>query len=115
MVRPIASALKWMLMTSAAAIFVASCSYKPRSAGTRGDTSAPHKWFLIAAPFTQEFPGGNLQAPLSKWPQITTFDAAETCEAGLQQAGNELQRPVQCIGSDDPRLNEQTGAMGDEG
>ena len=42
--------------------------------------------------------------PVSKWLRVTTFDTPERCDAALIEAHNELQRPVQCIASDDPRM-----------
>ena len=64
----------------------------------------PRTYFLIVAPVTREFPNGDMDAPLSKWLKVTTFDSDPVCEAELDQAENHLQRPVQCVASDDPRI-----------
>jgi len=64
----------------------------------------PRTYFLVVAPITREFPSGDMDAPLSKWMKVTTFDSDPACEAELDQAENHLQRPVQCVASDDPRI-----------
>src|SRR5579863_10653829 len=88
------------------AAILASCAYAHRFAHSSVETKMPRTWFLVTAPPTQEFPLGDLQARISKWQTVTTFDTAEACEAILEQAENHLQRPVQCIASDDPHLKE---------
>ena len=95
-----------------AAVILASCAYPHRFASSSVETSMPRAWFLVVAPFTREFPGGDIQAPLSKWSQVTTFDTAAGCDAILEQAQNHLQRPVRCVASDDPRLKEPAAALG---
>jgi hypothetical protein len=95
-----------------AAVIFASSGYPHRFANSSVETRMPRTWFLIVAPFTREFPGGDMQAPLSKWSQVTTFDTAEACDATLAQAENYLQRPVQCIASDDPQLSEPAAGVG---
>ena len=95
-----------------AAVVLASCASPHRFASSRVETRMPRTWFLVVAPFTREFPGGDMQAPLSKWSQVTTFDTAEACDGVLAQAENYLQRPVQCVASDDPRLKEPAAAGG---
>lgn len=87
-----------------AAVLVASCGYLHRSAHSKVEVIAPRTWFLLVAPFTREFPHGALEAPFSKWSLVRTFDTAAGCDAILEQAEDSLQRPVQCIASDDPRL-----------
>ena len=64
----------------------------------------PRTWFLVVAPITREFPSGDMHAPVAKWSKVTTFDSGPSCDAILDQAENHLQRPVQCIASDDPRI-----------
>ena len=59
---------------------------------------------LIAAPITQEFPTGDMHAPASKWVKVKTFETGPTCDLELEEAENHLQRPVQCMASDDPRI-----------
>ena len=87
------------------ALAVASCGYLHRSARAgKVEVSAPRTWLLLVAPFTREFPHGDLEAPFSKWSQVRSFDSAAACDGILEQAEDYLQRPVQCIASDDPRL-----------
>jgi hypothetical protein len=93
---------------SATAVLVglalAGCGYFHRSARGSVEVTTPRTWLLLVAPFTREFPHGDLQAPYSKWSQVRSFDSAAGCDAILEQAEDYLQRPVQCIASDDPRL-----------
>ena len=99
---------------SLAIAMLGSCSYRPylpHLASSQVETAMPRTWFLVVAPFTQEFPGGDLQAPISKWPQVTTFETSAICDRMLQQAENNLQRPVQCVASDDPRLKKSAVAI----
>jgi hypothetical protein len=91
-----------------AVVILAGCAYRHRLASSSVETKMPRTWFLVTAPPTQEFPLGDMQAPTSKWQQVTTFDTSAGCDAMLEQAENHLQRPVQCIASDDPRLQEST-------
>jgi len=86
------------------AIVLASCANHHPFARARVETSIPRTWFLVAAPITQEFPRGDLQAPVLKWAKVTTFDTGPECDLELEEAENHLQRPVQCIASDDPRM-----------
>ena len=86
------------------AVALAGCGYPHRFAHSSVETRMPRTWFLVVAPFTREFPGGDIQAPLSKWSLVTTFDTASDCDATFEQAENYLQRPVECVASDDPRL-----------
>jgi len=100
-----------------AIVMLAGCSYRPQlpqlphMGSSQVETTMPPTWFLIEAPFTKEFPSGYLQAPLSKWPQVTTFDTSAACERMIEQAENDLQRPVQCAASDDPRLKKPAEAI----
>jgi len=87
-----------------AAVLFASCGYLHRSAPRSVEINPPRTWFLLVAPFTREFPHGDLHAPFSKWSQVRSFDTAAGCDGILEQAEDYLQRPVQCIASDDPRL-----------
>ena len=90
---------------------LAGCSYRHRFVSSSVETAMPRTWFLVAAPFTREFPRGNIHEPLSLWAQVTTYDSAERCDAVLMQAEDQLQRPVSCVASDDPRMKEQAAAL----
>ena len=83
---------------------IAGCAYRSPFARSNYVTTMPTVWYLVEAPFTREFPGGSMGEPVSKWTLVTTFDSAPLCDAALIEAHNELQRPVQCIASDDPRM-----------
>jgi hypothetical protein len=87
-----------------AVVTLAGCGYMHRSRAGKAEVIAPRSWFLLVAPFTREFPHGDLHAPIPKWSQVRSFDSAAGCDAILEQAEDYLQRPVQCIASDDPRL-----------
>ena len=87
------------------AITTVGCgAYRRQFASTSVETTLPRVWFLVAAPFTREFPRGNIEEPLSAWSMVTTYDTDGACDASLFEAENQLQRPVQCVASDDPRL-----------
>lgn len=88
---------------------LASCGLS-HHAGSSGETRLPRTWFLVVAPFTREFPGGDMHAPIANWPKVTTYDTSAACDAILIEAENNLQRPVQCVASDDPRLNVMNAA-----
>jgi hypothetical protein len=88
-----------------AAVVLTGCGYlHHNSHSATVVANPPRTWFLLVAPFTREFPHGDLHAPFSKWSQVKTFDSAAGCDAILEQAEDYLQRPVQCIASDDPQL-----------
>jgi hypothetical protein len=91
-------------MLTLAAIVVASCGYLHRTAHQNVTVVPPRTWILLVAPFTREFPHGDLEAPYSQWSPVRSFDSGAACDAILEQAEDYLQRPVQCIASDDPRL-----------
>jgi hypothetical protein len=86
------------------AMVFASCANHHPFARSQVVITMPRTWFLVVAPITREFPSGDMDAPLSRWSKVTTFDTDPACEAELDQAENNLQRPVQCVASDDPRL-----------
>jgi len=87
------------------AIAMAGCAaYHHQFASTSVETALPRVWFLVAAPLSREFPRGNIEDPLSAWSMVTTYDTDGACDASLSEAENQLQRPVQCVASDDPRL-----------
>ncbi len=86
------------------AIILASCANHHPFATAHVETSMPRTWFLVAAPITREFPSGDTWAPVAKWSKVRTFDTGPSCDAILNEAEDHLQRPVQCIASDDPRL-----------
>jgi len=83
---------------------LASCANHHPFARAQVEVTMSRTWFLVVAPVTREFPRGDLNAPLAQWSKVTTFDTDPACEAELDQADNHLQRPVQCVASDDPRL-----------
>lgn len=59
---------------------------------------------------TAEYPNGAMDEPISDWVAIGKFPSMITCEASLDRMQSRVQRPVQCIPSDDPRL--RTGLFG---
>jgi len=69
-------------------------------------------WYLIRAPkhqggfWSQHFgiQFSDINAPLSHWSIVGTFDAAHQCEAALAQRSAKQREGLRCIGSDDPRL-----------
>ena|ERR1700676_4818942 len=70
------------------------------------------RWFLLAATPTQEYPLGKIAAPMERWPRVMAYASLDECAASLWDASNELQRPVQCVAGDDPRIqNVQVSSM----
>lgn len=61
-------------------------------------------WLLVAATPTQEYPAGEISAPVERWPRVTEYASLDECADSLWGVANELQLPVQCVASDDPRL-----------
>jgi hypothetical protein len=104
-VRQVATPARWQWAAAIlAAVALASCGYLHRHPTSRAEVNPPRTWFLLVAPFTREFPHGDLHAPFSQWSQVRTFDTGPGCDAMLEQAEDVLQRPVQCIASDNPQL-----------
>lgn len=62
------------------------------------------RWLLIASPATRDYPAGSNAAPVSRWSQLGEYASLDRCEALTEGAANELQVPVQCVATDDPRL-----------
>lgn len=93
-----------------AAVVFASCGYLHSFHHGSIAAGVPKTWNLLVAPFTREFPHGDLHAPLFKWSVVKSFDTPAGCDAILEQAEDYLQRPVLCIASDDPRLKDASGA-----
>ena len=85
-------------------MMLASCANHHPFRRSQVVITMPRTWFLVVAPITREFPNGDMDAPLSKWMKVTTFDTDPACESELNPAQNNLQRPVQCVASDDPRI-----------
>jgi hypothetical protein len=83
---------------------VAGCANYHPFRRSHVEITMPRTYFLVVAPITREFPRGDMDAPLALWSKVTTFDTEPACEAELNPAQNHLQRPVQCVASDDPRL-----------
>ncbi len=93
-----------------AAIVLGGCGYFHSFHRGSSVAGTPKTWNLLVAPFTREFPHGDLHAPLSKWSVVKSFDTPAGCDAILEQAEDYLQRPVLCIASDDPRLKDSPAA-----
>ena len=66
----------------------------------------PQVWQVVAAPPMPDYPEGNLQLPMELWLPVddSTYTSREDCVARLDKAFNKVQRPVDCVASDDPRL-----------
>lgn len=96
------------MLATLVTVVLASCGYFHSFHRSGPATSVPKTWNLLVAPFTREFPHGDLHAPLSKWSVVKSLDTAAGCDAILEQAEDYLQRPVLCIASDDPRLKESS-------
>lgn len=67
-------------------------------------TFGDQHWLLVTATPTREYPAGQASAPVERWPRVTEYASLEECADSLWGAANELQLPVQCVASDDPRL-----------
>jgi hypothetical protein len=65
------------------------------------------RWLLVAATPTREYPVGQISAPVERWPRVTEYASLDECADSLWGVSNELQLPVQCVASDDPRIKNE--------
>jgi hypothetical protein len=72
-------------------------------------------WYLMAPPSSVKYGAvvWDMNAPISKWTVIQSFDSAEQCEdlkASFEQEADRV-RPIYdvdlCVASDDPRLQKK--------
>ena len=50
---------------------------------------------------TPAFPNGSLSSPVSEWVMVGRFPNIDACESALPKVQTKVQRPVQCIRSND--------------
>ena len=81
-------------------VALAGCS------ATRTNTNQDKAWRIVSVPPMPDYPEGNLYAPRSLWMPVdgATYASYEGCAAKLKKAFNSIQRPLDCIANDDPRL-----------
>jgi hypothetical protein len=72
-------------------------------------------WYLMAPPSSIKYGAviWDMNAPVTKWMVVKSFDTAEECEeskASFDEEANKI-RPIydvdSCVASDDPRLQEK--------
>ncbi len=84
----------------ALASLIAGCAGQPKP-----QTDA--MWLLLASPASSEYPDGTVAgSSFARWPKITEYAYLNDCGASLREVQNEIQRPVACVASDDPRLKQ---------
>jgi hypothetical protein len=66
-------------------------------------STMPVVYALSPSP-TPAFPNGSLSSPVSEWVMVGRFPNIDACESALPKVQTKVQRPVQCIRSNDPRL-----------
>jgi hypothetical protein len=61
---------------------------------------------LIVPRATNDFPLGDLGAPLTDWKRVTNenFGTLASCRAAQKNVVEALQRPAECVSTEDPRL-----------
>jgi len=65
---------------------------------------APVVWYALSPPPSTNFPQGNLATSPTTWDQVAQFNSMDECQKSMGKLRAQLGRPVECIGSDDPRL-----------
>lgn len=75
--------------------------------GARDPTSWP-RWHIVTPPVSRDFPMGNGSAALSEWTRVANyeFDSSAQCAAAENNVQNALQRPIECVATDDPRFGQ---------
>jgi len=82
-------------------VALAGCASNPVAVAAHQDD--PH-WLLLESPVTSDYPEGAVFEPIERWPRITEYASLDKCRASMWDAQNQLQRPVTCVASDDPRI-----------
>ena len=72
--------------------------------GVAACTSTVPVVYALSPNPTPAFPNGSLSSPVSEWVMVGRFPNIDACQNALPQVQTKVQRPVQCIPSDDPRL-----------
>jgi len=67
----------------------------------------PVVWYAVAPVATSTHPHGDINSSLSSWEKLKDFPNPDTCEDQLQGMHNQLDRPVGCVASNDPRLAQE--------
>jgi hypothetical protein len=66
---------------------------------------APVVWYLVSPKPTTDFPHGDLYSAMWTWERVREFPTATDCQNALMTIHNEIHRPVDCIASNDRRMN----------
>lgn len=75
--------------------------------GCAGRSPTPDpRWSIVTPPLSRDFPVGDGSAPLSEWTRVANyeFDSLAKCAAAENGVQNELQRPTECVATDDPHF-----------
>ena len=64
-------------------------------------------WYMVSPPVNATYPHGDLNSSVSSWERVKDFPNGEMCQNQLRDIHNQLDRPVGCIASDDPRLAQE--------
>jgi len=74
------------------------------AAGCATAPPAPVVWYIVSPVPTPTYPRGNLNSSVSTWEKIKDFPTGTACQDQLLDVHNRIERPVDCVASNDPRL-----------
>jgi len=72
--------------------------------GACATPAPPPVWYLVSPVPNDNYPHGNLNSPMTGWEKVRNYPTAVDCENATQDTHNQLHRPVDCVASNDPRL-----------
>ncbi len=75
-------------------------------AGCATGASREPSWYLVSPVATVTYPRGDLNSPMSTWERVKDYPSGSDCQRALQATHNDIHRPVACIASNDPRLQQ---------
>jgi len=72
------------------------------------DPTPDRRWSILTAPASHDYPLGDPSAALSDWRRMSDyeFDSFTECTAAEKGVQNPLERPIECVATDDPRFRQ---------
>ncbi len=74
--------------------------------GACATPAPPPVWYLVSPTPNENYPHGNLNSPMTGWEKVRNYPTADDCENAIMDMHNQLHRPVDCVASNDPRLEQ---------
>ncbi len=65
----------------------------------------PVGWYMVSPIPTANYPEGDINSEVLTWQRIEDFPSVAKCEDSLLEVNRRIHRPVDCIASNDIRLN----------